>query len=156
MLSEPQTADLEERISFLSRVGRTAKETLEWYFEPKAFEREDDGRIYHYLGVHYFKKIVPTDGTYINRLRGISYKEKMKDKAYLEKFEKESRHIEALHDLTFLVMILGLYVTPDTTIAISFTIANLAVNVYPSLLQRYNRARIYNALDKLDVNERKE
>ncbi len=49
LLSELQAVDLETRIGFLSRVGRAAKDVSEWYFEPKAFEREDDGRIYRYL-----------------------------------------------------------------------------------------------------------
>lgn len=156
LLSEPQAADLETRAGFLSGVGRAAKDVLDWYFEPRDFERDDDGRIYHYLGVHYFKKIVPTGGTYINRLLGISYKEQMKDKTYLKEFEKLTRFGEAGHDLGLLGMVYAItYNIQEGNIKMMIfsVIANIMVNGYGSMLQRYNRARIYNTLDKLESME---
>lgn len=153
---ELSSANLEARVGFLSGAGRAVKDALEWYFEPKAWERWEDGRIYHYLGMQYFKKIVPTNGTYINRLFGESYHARMKDKAHLKYFERCTRSGEAGHGLFFLLMA---YATTynfqhgHIGLGVFSAVANIAVNVYPILLQRYNRARIYNALEKLEAAE---
>ena len=40
----------------------------ECYFGPRFFEKKGDGALYRWLGVHYFKKIVPTWGSFVNRL----------------------------------------------------------------------------------------
>lgn len=124
-----------------------------WYFKPRKAERWKDGLLYKFLGVHFFKKVVPTLGSYVSRLirfRPIAHASDRK-KA-LEEYEPATRIFESIH--------LGLQATlynfnlinaiseGDIDKTISWGALSLCFNIYPIMLQRYNRARIYNALGR--------
>ncbi len=155
--SELSSANLEARVGFLSEVGRTVNGALGWYFEPRAFERWEEGLLYKVLGVHYFKKIVPTGGEYVNRIIGYHpIKDAESREEGLINWEKHTRVCETAHCIFSVIMLLPALAEiadGDHTRAVITTAVNIAGNVYPILLQRYNRARIYNALEKLESME---
>ncbi len=53
--------NLEERLQQKKSLKISKRKTLDkmtdWYFTPKSFERWGSGRIYEFLGMHYFKKL---------------------------------------------------------------------------------------------------
>ena len=146
--------ETEEKGGFFQRVADSVNGAIDSYFKPKSFERWDDGKIYRWLGVKHFKKILPTGGDYVARWIGwrpianaSSKEEGLRD------YEKLTRSLELIHSVLF-----PLYTTSmiqdltdgDLESAGWMLIKNLAVNVYPIMVQRYNRARIYNALDRIE------
>lgn len=128
----------------------------ECYFGPRSFERKGDGALYRWLGVHYFKKVVPTCGSFVNRLfnshpitgaKTIEEKEKA-----LRGWEPWTRAYESLHLLCGVwtaSMMYGPISDGQYKEATTMFLLNIIGNLYPVMLQRYNRARIYNALEKI-------
>ena len=130
---------------------------LNWYFTPKFFEKS--GTLYKFLGVRIFKKFVPVTGDIAHR--------RTKTKSIpnaatetLRKYEKVTRSYEMGHLIFFLwfaiipiwLMVtfatLGYPVSTLVYIGAIYFIINLPLNVYPIIIQRYNRARIYWILQK--------
>jgi glycosyl-4,4'-diaponeurosporenoate acyltransferase len=131
------------------------KKIADAYFEPKSFEKWQNGRIYEILGVRQFKKFVPF-GYYMNsiirkyvdphhnlvsgedcaRLWGV----------YFTK-TAEASHV-ALGILTAIPPITHAFKEGNYNSALLTGAVNLLVNVYPIMLQRYNRTRINNVLEK--------
>ena len=116
----------------------------EWYFRPASFERS--GRIYRLLGVHWFRKIVP-DGDTANRLRRIrepGYRV-VRSRAFIEAMRARTVVGERSH------LVLLLFGAASAAVAgvVGWTgwaaylgVANVLVNLYPVLLQRYTRTRL--------------
>ncbi len=147
--NEPQEP---EETSLLGRVADA-------YFEPKFWERWNNGLVYKCLGVHAFKKVVPTGGTYMNRIKGyhpISGTDDLEES--LKRYEPRTKVIEKMH-LFFGVIFAGfnVYGITNGLPLIDYPLAaNLIINVYPLMLQRYNRALIYNKLDELEKKPKAE
>ena len=149
--------ETEEKEGFFQRVADSVKGGIDSYFKPKSFERWEDGKIYKWLGVKHFKKILPTGGDYVAKwigwrpIAGASSKEEG-----LRDYEKWTRVYESIHSVLF-----PLYTTSmiqdladgDLESAGWMLLKNLAINVYPIMVQRYNRARIYNALDRIESKD---
>ncbi len=135
-----------------------------WYFTPRAFEKWREGLIYKCLGVKIFKLFIPETGTFAARRsnwRPIA-NAKTKEEG-LRAYEPKTRNYESQHysRMVYWPAVIGtcLYVShcipsPDPfhslfkTLGVLATIAATLIDVYPIMLQRYNRARIYNALGK--------
>jgi hypothetical protein len=125
-----------------------------WYFEPKPFEKAADCRLYRLLGVRTFKRYLPTSGDLVSRWRGVSRICRADGglAPALRRYERVTRSYEVRH-------IFGAF----SMFAVSWwaivfhgkgqwpalIVANVFINGYPILLQRYNRIRLQNALAHL-------
>ncbi len=157
-LREDDLSDLEKELQVEGTTEKDARSLLgkiaNFYFTPKQIEKWRNGKIYEWLGVHKYKKYLPTMGDIVSRKLGwhpiIGAKNREEG---LKNYEISTRQYEKIHLASSIV------VTP--IIVLTFTIENyigggislgfnLVVNYYPILVQRYNRARIYNTLEKMN------
>jgi len=106
-----------------------SSELSEWYFRPRSFELRRDGQIYVPFGVRIYKKFVPSSGDIITRLRGIDR---------LKIVESGSRRQALGAEIAF----------GNHNFLIS-TVINLLVNIYPIMVQRFNRVGITNILSDM-------
>ena len=120
-----------------------------WYFRPRAFEA---GSLYPRLGVRLYKKVVPTSGEWITRLRGI---DRLKIAAAgnrglaLRNYDSQTRTWESRHLISAILLQAWAIVGGATVGAEQFwacSAINLLVNIYPVMVQRFNRARIARIL----------
>jgi hypothetical protein len=109
------------------------------------FER--DGRFYERLGIRLFKRFA-TKGDYWNKLRrhfDPGFKN-VRDSSSAIEWEARTRHNEFLHlcSLAVGLAIMGwLYSRNEYTWLVVVFFAVLIWDMYPIMLQRYNRARIW-------------
>lgn len=133
--------------------------------------------LYEHLGIRFFKKYMPTTGDLMRKhfwaKRGMTgltvggYPEEGERELRLEALVATSKLAEKLH-LKFFAGFLafgaasGVFVgeigSSEAGVAFSTfagIVVNTATNVYPIMLQRYNRLRIYRILDRMnrDKNE---
>ena len=116
-----------------------------WYYPPRTFE---GGRLYPLLGIRFFKKYLPTSGDLVSRFRGVKRIRILESggrQAALESYEKQAwrweyRHLVSAVLLQAYAFIGGTLISPEHFW--TSTIVNLVVNIYPVMLQRYNRARV--------------
>ena len=143
---ELESADLDSR-----SLGQKAKDL---YFKPKGVEKWKNGRIYEWLGVKKFKKLCEYVGHKV-------WKDNTSENNYfiwdrspegLKAFEKKTRFNEAVHLVTTVVP--AMCFTPGWIDGDPFSVyvggVLTAINAYSLLLQRYNRTRIENILDKME------
>jgi Glycosyl-4,4'-diaponeurosporenoate acyltransferase len=125
---------------------------LDFWFRPKQFESE---RLYIGLGALILKRYVPTGGDLVmewlrrhNPERGLIGR----NTESLRRFERWTRIAEAVHLVGF-VSFSWLAVRRFSVGSLSragFTLAavlNLTLGLWPVVLQRYNRLRIYRAIE---------
>ena len=130
----------------------------QWYFKPRLFETRNSCAIYKYLGVRIYKKYLPTSGDLVTRSRGIKRLKvgELGRRKALEEHEKLTYKWERRHIVSAVLLqtwaVLGGVAFGLEHLWISSTI-NVFVNVYPILLQRYNRARIDLCLEKMPPNK---
>lgn len=138
-----------------SLLNKIRKKIPESYFTPKLFERKNEASFYEKFGIRFFKKYLPTSGDLVRRLTPMfknslagGVNEVRGDSRFLS-HEYFTRKNETAHLLSAAAT-LGFLFIPGVTITshVCIQLINVVVNVYPVLLQRYNRARIYNALDR--------
>lgn len=146
-----------ENNSLFRRVSDSFYSYDSQYFKPRKFERWKDGLLYKLLGVHIFKKIVPTCGEYINKLRGEHPIANAKTKEEgLKNWERNTRGFETVHlavALGYLGYIGERLISGNRLAYVAGAIiVNVLFNFYPIMLQRYNRAKIYNALENQKIN----
>jgi len=115
------------------------------YYNIKRFER--DGRLYEILGIRVFKKLVRRGplSIFSPTLRFTG------SKSALPMLEKEMRKAEAGHLTIFLVILLfaGMAMTRGWFDAAGWMLLFSAIfNGYPIMLQRYNRMRLYQIVNK--------
>lgn len=134
------------------------KRGLEHYFTPNSVERWGNGRIYKWLGVQHFKKILPIGGDYVNRKMGwtwiIPSNPRRKE---LGDYESMTKGIELAHSVMiplYSASLLLHHLDGDFNYVekhfLSNVICNVLFNIYPIMVQRYNRTRIYTALEKVE------
>lgn len=131
------------RPSFLYRL-------IELYLTPRFWER--NGKLYEFLGIKIFKKYVPTSGDYVRRHWGRTLR-RIKSIEGAREYEKTTRVSELAHVTLFLVSVplMVLYLILGVVGPFwSLVVANLLINIYPVMLQRYNRARIYKIIARYD------
>ena len=142
---ELESVDLDSR-----SLGQKAKDL---YFKPKGIERWKNGRIYEWIGVKKFKKLCEYIGhkVGINNTYQNNYFIWDRSPEGLRAFEKKTRFNEAVHLIptTFCILAaVGMYATGKTDSGI-FQTTLAVLNSYPVILQRYNRTRIENILDRM-------
>ena len=120
------------------------------YHRPRAFE--ESGRVYERLGVLLFRKLVRR-GPIHAMAPSLRYSGRRDS---LSALEHETRTTEAAHVLAFLVALsLPAYAAyrgwPDA--AAWLLLFNVLMNVYPVILQRYNRVRLEQLLRKWPPNQ---
>jgi hypothetical protein len=118
-----------------------------WWFRPRAFEQS--GACYRFLGVPIFKKMLMV--IVGGRKSRLSYGLEGRGMQSVENFERWTRIFEVYH------LILGAFITAIVIklflgshhISLELVIAGSILNLYLVLLQRYNRARIRRAIDRM-------
>ncbi len=126
---------------------------LKKYFKPKSFEYKGSRSIYVYIGINQFKKYLPTSGDLVYRLwnkKHLKFDSKERDKELL-RFEMQTRRWEFRHILGMIgFLVIALLLDEEYTILdyIFISMLFLIINVYPIILQRHNRIRIINILEK--------
>ncbi|MGI9331475.1 MAG: hypothetical protein ACR2QB_12265 [Gammaproteobacteria bacterium] len=125
-----------------------------WYFTLKPIEQWRNAWFYRWSGVPLFKRYVPTSGDWIARRRG---ERAIPPGGYsalraLRNYERRTRLIEWRHLGGFLAMGLGIELTESLlgrTAVVWLWFANIGLNLYPIMLQRYNRLRIGRVLQRV-------
>ena len=119
------------------------------YFDPAAWERS--GAVYRRLGVHRFRHLL-LNGRYLNRL--VSF---VRRRPYRVITGRQSAgswvlftvFVEAGHTAFGGVMaffMMRALARGDFAAAASILLQNLVINIYPAMVQRYNRGRILRVL----------
>jgi hypothetical protein len=132
----------------------TAKTIADAWFDPKSFEK--DPTLYEKLGIRTFKRYLPTGDLIPRLLRrrftfigGTSVND-------LKNYERFTRVYETIH-LGFLGLgaaALGEELASGKIGQAAFTAGiNTLVNVYPIMLQRYNRSRLYRTINRIEERE---
>ncbi|WP_324719445.1 hypothetical protein [Salinimicrobium sp. HB62] len=117
------------------------------YFQTKKFEKE--GAIYKLIGVNLYRKLLVWCGW-----ERISRKEiKISGrKSAIELAEYKSRSSEAGHTLLFLMVTFITFLIADNLReALWLVVLNVVINLYPILVQRYNRPRYKRALEIIET-----
>ena len=143
---ELESVDLDSR-----SLGEKVKD---WYFKPKGVERWKNGRIYEWLGVKKFKKLVVYSGHKVGKDNTYENNYFIWDRSPegLKAYEKKTRFNEAVHLIPTAFCTLAaisMYAIGETDLGI-FPTALAVLNSYPIILQRYNRVRIENVLDRME------
>jgi hypothetical protein len=136
--------------------GSLVKKVTDLWFDPKSFENEE---MYEKLGIRTFKKYIPTGEVTSKLVWKLTHENAFiggSSERDLRNFEKFTRIYEAIH-LSFLPIVaasIGISLSKGDLGSAAFTAAiNILVNVYPILLQRYNRLRLYKAIERAQVRD---
>jgi len=132
----------------------------DWYHTLKPIEQWRQGGLYRLLGVPLFKRYVPTSGDWIARRRGERIippggHSALRD---LRNYERRTRLIEWRHLGGFVAMGAGIELTSSVlggTAVAWLWLANIALNLYPIMLQRYNRLRIGRVLRRVPATRQR-
>jgi hypothetical protein len=134
-------------------ITRTFKPRLaSSYYDPKRWEAR--GKIYKWLGVHQFRKLLVWTGW--ERLNKGSGPVKKRLDA-LEHLEYSTRQSEFGHSIIFVIVFtFSLFVASSYGIRHSLWLfsLNLFLNIYPIGVQRYNRPRLQQAIKNLSLATR--
>lgn len=130
----------------------------DWYYKPRSWERAGNGFIYKALGIELIKDFIPTGGD-----RKIKKKRKIDPNYHTPTFTfkkpsfKEMQIYERytrIHETThMLASILGtgltgaFFMNNNLALVLASGIYTLG-NIYPVMLQRYNRERMYRLMEK--------
>ncbi len=106
--------------------------------------RPVEAKIYKYLGVKIYKKIVPTSGDIIFRLIGARWI-KGYSRISLETYRTDNIGCEIIHLFFFCLYLPPTFMTWQW---LTWTIFNIFVNIYPIMTQRYLRFRVDTILAK--------
>lgn len=134
---------------------RTVGHLMDTWFTPKRFESE---RLYRRLGARVLKRYVPTGGDLVMQwVRRRHPEQRWVDRSAgsLERFERRTRVNEAIHVVGSVggaVLILerarrGALTRRAMLAALA---ANVALGIWPVVLQRYNRLRVYRAIEAIE------
>jgi hypothetical protein len=123
------------------------------WFRPKCFESE---RLYERLGALLIKRYVPTGGDLVmQRLRPNHPGRRWVTSSLqsLRQYERRTRLNESIHLIGFIgfTVLAASKFASDSLTMLGFTFAlalNLIFGLWPVILQRYNRLRLYRAIDR--------
>lgn len=130
-----------------------------WYFEPKPFESFREGLIYRWLGIRFYKRYLPTSGDIVSQWRGERRIPAYSNHTELDllRYEQTTRSYEGRHIFGAIVMLMiswwsiAIYDKGDW---VTLVIANMLINGYPIMLQRYNRIRLRTLLSRIHKHSR--
>jgi hypothetical protein len=125
---------------------------LDVWFRPKRFESE---RLYERLGALLVKRYVPTGGDLVmRRLRRHHPGRRLatSNLTSLCQLERRTRLAELIHLIGFVgfTVLAASKVATGSLTPFGFAVAsalNLILGLWPAVLQRYNRLRLYRAID---------
>jgi hypothetical protein len=108
--------------------------------------------LYEYLGIRFFKRWMPTTGDKISQFRGRKYLDLSSGdiKEQVASEMRDTKIISVTHGVAFLGMAAAAIWAEHPVMTAAWTVANIAVNVYPLILQRYNFVRLAKLMDKLE------
>ncbi len=127
--------------------------TFDVWFRPKRFESE---HLYERLGALMIKRYVPTGGDLVMRRLRRHHPERRWVTSSLQslcRYEKRTRLNESIHLVGFITFA-GLAVSKFAsgslrTLGLVVALAlNLILGLWPVVLQRYNRVRLYRAINR--------
>ena len=129
-------------------------DSFDVWFRPKRFESE---RFYKRLGALVIKRYVPTGGDLVMRRLRRNHPERnwvTSGLQSLRRYEQKTRLNESIHFVSFLgftslavsKFASGSFSNLGLILALAL---NLSFGLWPVLLQRYNRVRLYRAIDRL-------
>jgi hypothetical protein len=110
---------------------------------------EEEGRIYKYFGVHFFRKLLVISGWERSRKKETPIRKSL---IILEYYEYRTRASEFGHSIIAIIIIfISLYVCIVYSFkeTIWLIILNIFMNIYPIMTQRYNRPRVQRVIKKL-------
>jgi Glycosyl-4,4'-diaponeurosporenoate acyltransferase len=118
------------------------------WFRPKCFESE---RLYERLGAPLIKRYVPTGGDLLmQRLRRHHTGRRWVTSSLLSllQYERRTRLNELIHLIGFTVLAASKFASGSLTVrGLTCALAlNLIFGLWPVVLQRYNRLRLYRAI----------
>ena len=138
----------------LAPPGSAGRTVLCKYYMPSRFELAGEGRLYRWLGVPLFGRIIPTGGIAIRRATGARmapYTLARNSISAARDFYYRACIFESLH-FPFFVVLVVLAIQRASVgradYAIQESLLNLVVNVYPMLHHRNTRRRIFLLLSK--------
>jgi hypothetical protein len=138
--------------------GGILSRLVDWYLTPRDWEQ--GGKIYDYVGIQLFRKILPTSGKFIffpsslNKAMAIlrSPGEDQSREGQLARYAEGRKFIECIH-------LLGAGVLAGASLfaaaignpegALKLMALNLYLNIYPTILQRHQRLRTSSVLERL-------
>lgn len=132
----------------LAPPGSLARRTACRYFAPSGLERAGNGRLYRWLGVPLFGRVIPTGGIAVRRVTGARmapYTLAAPSRRAARDFYYRACVFEALHApfcLTLLALAAQRYAVGLVDFAVQEVVLNLAVNLYPMMHHRNTRRRI--------------
>jgi len=109
---------------------------------------EDEGKIYKYFGVHFFRKLLVLSGWERSRKKETPIRKSL---ILLEYYEYRTRTSEFGHGI---IAIIITNITIYVCMAYSFKetiwliFLNIFLNIYPIIVQRYNRPRVRRVINK--------
>ena len=124
---------------------------FDFWFRPKGFESE---RLYERMGALLLKRYVPTGGDLVMRRLRCGHPRRRWVTSSLEslrRYERRTRLNEAIHLIGFVgftVLIAHKFAAGSLTV-FGLTMAltlNLILGLWPVVLQRYNRLRLYRVI----------
>lgn len=120
------------------------------WFRPKGFESEC---LYEHLGALLLKRYIPTGGDLVmKRLRRNHPERRWVTPTVdsLRRYERRTRLNESTHLIGFIVftvLIVKRFAAGSLTLfGLNALTANLILGLWPVILQRYNRLRVYRAI----------
>jgi hypothetical protein len=117
------------------------------YYGPRSFEQS--GQVYERLGVTLFKKLVRRGP--LTLFSPTLRFPKEKSIANLQHLDGEMRHAEAGHAIIFILMLLfAVYILASGWLDAAgwIVLFNVLLNGYPVMLQRYNRIKLQELVDR--------
>jgi hypothetical protein len=129
----------------VARSSMIHRRLLRWYLMPFSFERWRSGCCYRWFGVRWFKYWLPFSGDWVARRTGRHPLRRGKRQAMLDAAFQNTILYELIH-LFILIPLLPTMLAPfrrQAWVAGGFVVAlNVVINVYPIMVQRYNRVRL--------------
>lgn len=116
---------------------------------------EMKGKIYKYIGVHFFRKLLVLSGWEKSRKKENPIRKSL---ILLEYYEYRTRTSEFGHTI---IAIIILFISVYVCMAYSYkdviwlTFFNIFFNIYPITIQRYNRPRVCRVIKKLKLKDSK-
>jgi hypothetical protein len=107
--------------------------------------------IYKYLGVHFFRKLLVRSGWERSRKKETPIRKSL---VILEYYEYRTRTSEFGHGIiAIIIAIISVYVAMVYSFkeTIWLILFNIVLNIYPMMVQRYNRPRVRRVIKKLKL-----
>ena len=119
------------------------------YFQTQSFEKNGD--VYRLWGVNFYRKLLVWSGWEKYSRKDIKIRNQ---KSALEFAEYKSRSSEAGHTVLFYIIgLITILIADSFREAVWLIILNVVINVYPVLVQRYNRPRFKRALKRIEAKQ---